>query len=79
MRINVYHEEITDEFFFVETYVEKTKRTYYGLRFMLKSSENLHHTSDDDDRSAITFWFGTKERAKLYIQKIIQEIRKSDI
>jgi hypothetical protein len=30
--------------------------TFYGIRLYLKSALELHHTEDDDDRSAVTFW-----------------------
>ncbi len=58
MRINVYAEELTRE----TTFVSKTasvggeNRTFYGVRFFLKSPEELHNTPLDDDRSAITLW-----------------------
>lgn len=32
------------------------KDGFHGLRFYLKSPNDLHHSADDDDRSAITFW-----------------------
>lgn len=59
MRINIYSEELTDR-------VEKVTReangtTFYGLRFYLKSPPELHHTADDDDTSAVTFWAGSEE------------------
>jgi hypothetical protein len=69
MRINIYQEEITEEVVFVEKHVAELGRTYYGVRIFLKSHEDLHHTTVDDDRSAVTFWFGTKERAILYLEK----------
>ncbi len=58
MRVNVYSEELTDQ-------VEKITReangiTYHGVRFYLKSPAALHTTSDDDDRSAVTFWAATE-------------------
>ena len=55
MRINVYSQELTREV----TPVSKTADTgitYYGIRLVLASPDILHHTPDDDDRSAITFW-----------------------
>jgi hypothetical protein len=55
MRINVYSQELTKE---VEL-IGKTADTgvrYYGARMYLASPDILHHTADDDDRSAITFW-----------------------
>lgn len=70
MRINVYHEELTDEFKFVEKHVEATGKTYYGFRMYMKSPPELHHTPDDDDRTAITFWFGTEQATLDYFEKV---------
>lgn len=59
MRINVYAEELTDETELVTKEVTDEKfgtRTFYGLRFYLKSPPELHHDPEDDDRSAITIW-----------------------
>jgi hypothetical protein len=55
MRINVYSQELTK----VVELVHKTADTgitYYGARMYLASPDILHHTPEDDDRSAITFW-----------------------
>jgi hypothetical protein len=59
MRINVYGEEITSETELVTKTVTDDKfgtRTFYGLRFYLKSAPELHADPADDDRSAITLW-----------------------
>ncbi len=69
MRINVYNEELTNEFEFVEKYVKETGNTYYGFRIYTKSPPELHHTTQDDDRSAITLWFGTKSAAAGYLRR----------
>lgn len=54
MRINIYSEEMTPR---VEKVTKKANgQTFYGLRFYLKSPEALHHTPEDDDTSAVTFW-----------------------
>jgi hypothetical protein len=55
MRINIYSQELTKE---VELISKKadTGITYYGVRLYLASPDILHHTEEDDDRSAITFW-----------------------
>lgn len=55
MRINVYSQELTKEIAVVEKKSD-TGVTYYGVRMYLASPDVLHHTPDDDDRSAITFW-----------------------
>lgn len=60
MRINVYAEEITNETELVTKTVVPNGQTepvtFYGIRFYLASPDELHHTDDDDDRSAITLW-----------------------
>lgn len=73
MRINVYNEELTHEFEFVKKHVEETGKTYYGFRLYLKSSPDLHYTENDDDRTAITLWFGTKEAARDYLISILDQ------
>lgn len=55
MRINVYSQELTKECEIVSK-VADTGIAYYGVRMYLASPDLLHHTADDDDRSAITFW-----------------------
>jgi hypothetical protein len=55
VRMNVYSQELTKEVSPVSKMAD-TGITYYGVRIMLASPEILHHTPDDDDRSAITFW-----------------------
>ena len=55
MRINVYSQELTKEIELVSKEAD-TGITYYGVRIYLASPDVLHHTVDDDDRSAITFW-----------------------
>jgi hypothetical protein len=54
VRINIYSEELTER---VERITKEVGgRKFYGLRFYLKSPPELHHTADDDDTSAVTFW-----------------------
>jgi hypothetical protein len=55
MRINVYSQELTKEVMPVSKTAD-TGITYFGVRLMLASPDILHHTPEDDDRSAITFW-----------------------
>jgi len=74
MRVNVYNEEILLEYEFIEKRVEETGKTYFGWRVFLKSAPELHHTKEDDDRSAITFWFGTKERALNFLNKAYMDV-----
>lgn len=72
MRINVYTEELPDQSTpmpHVEIVQAKyissrsgEEMTNYGLRVYLKSSPDLHYVPPrDDDRSAITFWCGSKQ------------------
>lgn len=59
MRINVYAEELTEETEVVTKHVDDEQfgpRTFYGVRFYLKSPDELHADPEDDDRSAITLW-----------------------
>jgi hypothetical protein len=55
MRLNVYSQELTREVELVSKTAD-TGITYYGVRIYLASPDILHHTPEDDDRSAITFW-----------------------
>ena len=55
MRINVYAEELTQEVQIVTKKIEDG-REFIAVRLFLKSHKDLHHTPNDDDRSAITFW-----------------------
>lgn len=64
MRINVYAEELTDEVQLISKTVTDDDfgaRTFYGIRVYLKSPSELHHSDEDDDRSAITFWGNTDQ------------------
>lgn len=56
MRINVYSQELTREVTHISSVARDTGIVHYGVRFWLASPEVLHHTAEDDDRSAITFW-----------------------
>jgi hypothetical protein len=57
MRINIYDEEVTGEVTAVTKTAADTGLTFTGLRIFLASPEVLHDEPDDDDRSAVTFWF----------------------
>lgn len=60
MRLNIYSQEVMLEQeaqavqFGAKT--SETGRAYFFVRLFLHSSDRLHHTPLDDDRSAITFW-----------------------
>lgn len=58
MRVNVYREELTTDVEVVDVHVPEKNTTYYGVRLYLASSNKLHNTPDDDDRSAVTIWTG---------------------
>jgi len=72
MRINVYSQELTKEVTVVQKQADDTGILYYGVRMYLASPDILHHTADDDDRSAITFWvpnaesFSQEDLAKVF-------------
>ncbi len=69
MRINLYEEELTDEVRVVQTTASNTGITYYGTRFYLKSAPELHASESDDDRSAVTFWFGSRELCDTFAKR----------
>lgn len=54
MRVNIYSQELTEEMV-VGGHVSENGASYGYVRFVLHSSERLHHTLDDDDRSGVTF------------------------
>ncbi len=59
MRLNIYSEELTER---VEKVTKEANgHTFYGLRFYLKSPPELHHTAEDDDTSAVTFWAASED------------------
>lgn len=64
MRVNVYSEELTNEVEVAEVSPAGTERSYIGIRFILKSSPDLHHTRMDDDRSAVTLWVGSASEGR---------------
>lgn len=72
MRINVYSQELTKEISIVRKRADDTGIVYHGIRMYLASPDILHHTEQDDDRSAITFWiphaecFSPKDLSNLF-------------
>lgn len=81
MRVNVYHEELTGEATVVSTVAENTGIIYYGCRVYLASADALHHTEQDDDRTAITFWFGEEfycEAMAQAFREIHRQLRKQE-
>jgi hypothetical protein len=78
VRINVYSQELTKEIELVSKTAD-TGTTYHGVRMYLASPDILHHTDDDDDRSAITFWLPnaksfTKDELALVFDRMAHEI-----
>lgn len=50
------------------------KMTNYGLRIYLKSHPDLHYVPPrDDDRSAVTFWCGSKEKNVFAFLDLVRE------
>ncbi len=75
MRVNVYAEEMTLEVQLV------TNGKYSGVRFYLRSPDNLLNVSDDYDRSAVTFWGVTTFEGPMLValdvvRKFMDEHRK---
>lgn len=61
MRINIYSQELLTEATGLKQLETVTKKSdtgviYSAVRMYLASPDELHHSSDDDDRSAITIW-----------------------
>jgi hypothetical protein len=74
MRINLYGEELTKEVVTVRKTVndeEFGERTFIGLRIFLKSPSDLHHSKEDDDRSAVTIWIKQGDHTQ---EEMLEEI-----
>ena len=56
MRINVYSQELTSEVKLVSKKSDTGPSVYYAAQLVLHSSPMLHHSPQNDDRSAITIW-----------------------
>lgn len=59
MRINVYSQELTSEIDRVTKFgtdKDGNPAQFHAVRLYLHSAAELHHTPDDDDRSAVTIW-----------------------
>ncbi len=63
MRINVYSQELTSQ---IQSLAKPsdTGIVYPAVRLFLHSSDRLHHTATDDDRSAITFWLPKSQQRR---------------
>jgi hypothetical protein len=77
MRVNVYSQELTSE---IEMVLKVGKNdegnhtTFEGVRWYLHSSEYLHHSLDDDDRSAITIWLPRSTHRRKELAKTLIEM-----
>ena len=71
MRINLYAEELCPADYSKYGLLRKTADTgevFFGLRVFLNSAPELHFTADDDDRSAVTFWFKSVADAYSFVK-----------
>lgn len=73
MRINVYSQELTDEIKLIAK-VSNTGITYHAAQMILHSSSLLHHTQEDDDRSAVTFWLPKSQHQREKMAVAFEEI-----
>ncbi len=87
MRINVYTEELLEaggpnkptmcEIVHAEYVSSRTgqKMQNYGVRVYLKSHPDLHYVPPrDDDRSAVTFWCGPKEKDCIAFLELLRDL-----
>lgn len=77
MRINIYSQEITNETAVVlkeGLNSEGAKETFAGIRWFMHSPEILHHTLDDDDRSAVTIWLPRSEKRRQQLAATLHEM-----
>jgi len=76
MRVNVHAEEITDDIQAIEQDVNG--RTLFGLRFYLKSHPDMGPPRhQDDDRSAVTFWFESAPERAAFALLVISATRSN--
>lgn len=88
MRINVYTEELISggdkpmAEIVTATYISSRtgeSMKNYGVRIFLHSAPELHYIPGrDDDRSAITFWCGSKERNMLAFLDAVRDVINAD-
>lgn len=77
MRSNVYSQELIldgDRPLELITQKADTGVVYSGVRMFLKSSEALHDTPGDDDRSAITFWLPKSEHNRRVLKNLFHRM-----
>lgn len=73
MRVNVYSQELTSEVKMIMK-LSNTGKGYHAAQLILHSSDKLHNTPDDDDRSAITFWLPSSNERRESIATAFDEI-----
>lgn len=75
MRVNVYAEEITDRVEIIEK-IADTGSHFYGVRFYLKTHEDmLPPNHPDDDSSGVTFWVkSSKQGYEIGDEKFLSEL-----
>lgn len=87
MRVNVYTEELLEaggpnkpamcEIVHTEYVSSRTgeKMRNYGVRIYVKSHPDLHYVPPrDDDRSAVTFWCGPKEKDCISFLELLRDL-----
>jgi hypothetical protein len=71
VRVNIYWEELSDE---PPEVIERTAGSnnmpFWGLRIWLRSPLVLRKTEDDDDRSAVTFWFESHAALNDFVERL---------
>ena len=72
MRINIYAEELTERIEIVRRVpaTGHTDQEFIGLRVYLKSPPELHADAEDDDTSAVTFWFADEREIDAFIDRL---------
>lgn len=73
MRINVYSQELTSDAKLISK-SSNTGREYQAVQLMLHSSDRLHHTADDDDRSAVTFWLPSSNDRRIALAQTFERM-----
>ena len=85
MRINIYSQELILDAESrghparggtLVTQLADTGVTYSGVRMFLHSTERLHHTAEDDDRSAITFWLPKSPHKRDMLARVFEAMAK---
>ncbi len=73
MRVHIYAEESTNDIEIVRKTAD-TAQSFFGVRYYLASSSLLHGTPNDDDRSAVTFWFHSLNEARNFFSLALTRV-----